>query len=253
MTHLEDQFAADRIQATIGIAACAAGTAAFAYVDFVRPDQLPSALFSLLFVRGVIVVLSLFLVLRIQTLEAPDALHWWTFIWLLAVVLLVLLVAAQVPRVDGLSNVRDLLTLLVIYLLLPNRLYLQVFAGAWFSLGMFVVLEGQGEALSFGVLSAHALGHMSGIGLSILIQRLKSTHFVRKAYRTTHDALGLDSDHPLICAWCRKLRIQSDWVSLEQHFPEVHFSHGICPDCFEQHNVDFPTVPFPPDTDQPER
>ena len=42
-----------------------------------------------------------------------------------------------------------------------------------------------------------------------------------------------------ICAWCKKVRDDSDyWSSVEDyvaHHSKVHFSHGICPDCMRQH------------------
>ncbi len=37
----------------------------------------------------------------------------------------------------------------------------------------------------------------------------------------------------VICAWCRKVRVDQEWTSLE-HFLAEHRSavtHGICPDC----------------------
>ena len=142
------------------------GLRAFAYVDIVRPDQPPQALFSLLFLRSVVLLLSLVLIVRIPKLSAPERLQRWMLLWLLTVVGLVLFLDALVPRVDGLSIVRDFLTLLVIYLLLPNRLSGQMLAGALFSIGVFVVQADRGEALSSGALSAHALGHALGLALS---------------------------------------------------------------------------------------
>ncbi len=39
-----------------------------------------------------------------------------------------------------------------------------------------------------------------------------------------------------ICAWCRKINVQGDWVAFEQYLKrehDLHSSHGICPDCRE--------------------
>src|SRR6266852_5548125 len=37
-----------------------------------------------------------------------------------------------------------------------------------------------------------------------------------------------------VCAWCRKIEYQNEWLSLEDHFMEQtggKASHGICPEC----------------------
>ncbi|HEY1583017.1 MAG TPA: hypothetical protein VGF73_07960 [Chthoniobacterales bacterium] len=37
-----------------------------------------------------------------------------------------------------------------------------------------------------------------------------------------------------VCAWCRKVNVNDDWVSFEQYLKrehDVHSSHGICPEC----------------------
>ena len=40
-----------------------------------------------------------------------------------------------------------------------------------------------------------------------------------------------------VCSWCRKLKLNGDWVPLEEFFErkfELDTSHGICPACSEQ-------------------
>ena len=37
-----------------------------------------------------------------------------------------------------------------------------------------------------------------------------------------------------VCAWCRKVNLNDDWISFEQYLKrehDVHFTHGICPEC----------------------
>jgi hypothetical protein len=37
-----------------------------------------------------------------------------------------------------------------------------------------------------------------------------------------------------VCAWCRKIEYNSQWLSLEAHFAQKtggQVSHGICPEC----------------------
>lgn len=40
-----------------------------------------------------------------------------------------------------------------------------------------------------------------------------------------------------VCAWCRKIGVDDEWVSLEQYFHhelKTLTSHGMCPECFEK-------------------
>jgi DNA-binding response OmpR family regulator len=41
-----------------------------------------------------------------------------------------------------------------------------------------------------------------------------------------------------ICSYCKKIKEQEQWSPLESYLAEhsaAHFSHGICPACYEQH------------------
>ncbi len=40
-----------------------------------------------------------------------------------------------------------------------------------------------------------------------------------------------------VCAWCRKIEYENNWLSLEDHFIQKtgqKVSHGICPECSER-------------------
>ena len=46
-----------------------------------------------------------------------------------------------------------------------------------------------------------------------------------------------------ICAWCRKIGHQDQWLPIEQYFAtgyNVETSHSICPECAKEH---FPKAP----------
>ena len=48
-----------------------------------------------------------------------------------------------------------------------------------------------------------------------------------------------------VCAWCRKVNVEDDWVSFEQYLQrelDVKSSHGICPSC-RASAIKHPTVP----------
>lgn len=37
-----------------------------------------------------------------------------------------------------------------------------------------------------------------------------------------------------VCAWCRKVNLNDNWITFEQYLKrehDVHFTHGICPEC----------------------
>lgn len=37
-----------------------------------------------------------------------------------------------------------------------------------------------------------------------------------------------------VCAWCRKVEVDGDWIAFEQYLKrahDVHSTHGICPTC----------------------
>lgn len=46
-----------------------------------------------------------------------------------------------------------------------------------------------------------------------------------------------------VCAWCRKIEYQDNWLSLEEHFVRKtgrQPSHGICPECLRKLRASFP-------------
>ena len=54
-----------------------------------------------------------------------------------------------------------------------------------------------------------------------------------KIYRVVSRLSYLES-FLLVCAWCRKIEYQNQWLSIEAHFTEKTGrkpSHGICPEC----------------------
>lgn len=48
-----------------------------------------------------------------------------------------------------------------------------------------------------------------------------------------------------VCAWCRKIEYQNNWLSLEEHFVQKTGrkpSHGICPECSQKVMASAPTA-----------
>lgn len=55
-----------------------------------------------------------------------------------------------------------------------------------------------------------------------------------------------------ICSYCKKIRKEGDWTSLERYMSdhsEALFSHGLCPDCAEKYYGEL----LHPDKDEPPR
>jgi hypothetical protein len=48
-----------------------------------------------------------------------------------------------------------------------------------------------------------------------------------------------------VCAWCRRINIEGNWISLEEFFeqdPNIKVSHGICPECSEKLKIELKTL-----------
>ncbi len=51
-----------------------------------------------------------------------------------------------------------------------------------------------------------------------------------------------------ICAWCRKVAHEDEWLSLEQYVErgfKIEASHGMCPDCAQRWGQETPSVSAP--------
>ena len=45
-----------------------------------------------------------------------------------------------------------------------------------------------------------------------------------------------------MCIFCKKIRINGDWLNIENFLSEhsdAEFSHGLCPDCIEKYYGEF--------------
>ena len=45
-----------------------------------------------------------------------------------------------------------------------------------------------------------------------------------------------------VCAWCRRIDVRHDWVSMEEYFRcelNTDLSHGICPECAAKFEEEF--------------
>jgi hypothetical protein len=51
-----------------------------------------------------------------------------------------------------------------------------------------------------------------------------------------------------VCAWCRKIKYDEEWVGLEQYMAQrqnIELTHGMCPTCYEAQTVAGRTAPSP--------
>jgi hypothetical protein len=94
----------------------------------------------------------------------------------------------------------------------------------------------------------HVLFGASGTPVNIVESALESGFTLLLALVTvgvTRHLLGrityLEGFIP-ICAWCRKVRLNDEWVSLEKFIesqPDAQCTHGICPECRKRHIDEF--------------
>lgn len=77
------------------------------------------------------------------------------------------------------------------------------------------------------------------LGLSVMRKRIET---LQEIYELKHRVHALESILPL-CSGCKKTRNdQGEWISIEQHIEENEdgtvVTHGLCPDCKEEHYGD---------------
>jgi hypothetical protein len=61
----------------------------------------------------------------------------------------------------------------------------------------------------------------------------------------THHRLTYLERFIVLCAWCRRVRSDQVWVSIDEflHQRQATTSHGLCPDCQTKVNAEIDAVP----------
>src|SRR4030095_2384683 len=156
------------------------------------------------------------------------------------------------PAGSSLPLRSPLFHLMLMYGLLPNRLWRQIGPPLLLS-GALIVLR---ETWLTGVTpDADVRGDelillvVNAVGILLLRHRLKLERDVDLAWAAEHEARLVSEQtlrelHTLhgiipICAHCKQVRTElGQWQQIEQYVAahtDANFSHGICPDCMKKH------------------
>lgn len=51
--------------------------------------------------------------------------------------------------------------------------------------------------------------------------------------------MNMVRNHSVICSYCKRVKYENDYwrrvVNSLNYYPDLQFSHGICPECYEKH------------------
>ncbi len=143
------------------------------------------------------------------------------------------------PTGSGLPLRSPVLILCIMYFAMPDTPLRQCVAPIALSLGLIglrmTTLSGGGVDVPGDVI---AIASLNALGMLTIRRRVRldaATSAVAGELRTLRDIIP-------ICSHCRKLRSEvGDWQQIERYFHErgeALFSHGICPDCLQEHYED---------------
>lgn len=173
----------------------------------------------------------------------------------MGIALWLIMINALRPQGSALPLRSPLLHIAVMYGALPNTFWRQALPPLLLAAGLVLLrltwLTGGASGDVAGDVLILAL--FSVVGVILIRRRLGLEHDVATAYTAEHAAREA-SERSLaevrtlrglipICAHCKKIRTDvGDWQQVERYVrdhSEAEFSHGICPDCLQEH---YPSV-----------
>lgn len=179
-------------------------------------------------------------------------------IWCLHFCAVVIFINSTRPPDYIQHSMLDVLILMTLYFLFPLPSPLHAIAPIAFSLGNLVMIFAIKTSVSpleaNVIVITYVLGNALGLYTAHRMHRYRRAHFIaldqEQALRVElEDALcnlkTLQGMLP-ICAHCKKVRDdQGYWTQIEQYVrahSEAQFTHGICPECIEEHYGDVEMV-----------
>jgi hypothetical protein len=144
------------------------------------------------------------------------------------------------PPGSGLPLRSPMIILTVMYFAMPSTFWRQCAAPLVMSAGLLALrltfLSGGGVDVPGDVV---ALVSLNALGVLAVARRLaleRATHQVVVELRNLQGIIP-------ICSYCRKVRSEvGDWQQLERYVhdhSDSAFSHGICPECMQEHHKEF--------------
>ena len=238
---LEDvQLSHDRQLAIAGLVLMLVPAIWFIRSDFVLSAGDPERLRDRLISRAFLVAVPLFGILVLRGARTRELYRQSVMIASWAMAICVLVIAALRPAGSGVSLRSPFLNIAVMYFMMPNARERMILPPLALSLGLIGLrltwlsggtADAGGDIVAIIVLNAVGILTAAGRG------RLEvATHAVVKELHTLRGIIP-------ICSYCRNVRTEvGQWQKLDRYVrerAEVDFSHGICPDCMEQHHPEF--------------
>jgi hypothetical protein len=204
-----------------------------------------------LIVRGLMVAVSLAALALLRTTSTSEAYTRIVFGFALATAVFIVAINALRPHGGTLPLRTPFFNIFMLYAALPNRFWRQVIPPLLLSAGVIALrlfwLTSGAEADIPGDLMIVVA--MNAIGLLVVRRRLRLEAEVNESWHAEHDArvtveqmmgeLKMLRGIIPICMHCKKVRtLANDWQGIERYVREhsdAKFSHGICPDCVQEH------------------
>lgn len=212
----------------------------------------PSAsYFWLVGMRVLFAVASLFVMLRLHDNIEPWQLDRLVFGWDTTAALLVVYIASTRPATYTNHAVINVLTILLIYVIIPLPMWLQIIPAGIISLGLIILgiyvnpWPDQPVTLTvlMGILVANVLGAVVSRELHVWKRRqfLTLSHEIETRLSLEQALAEIKTLRGIlpICTHCKRIWNDSGfWEQVEVYVHQhthAEFSHGLCPTCARQH------------------
>lgn len=184
----------------------------------------------------IIPAVSFFWLRKVRTRASYSTALLWTA---LAVVVVTLGLNAIRPQGSGLPLRSPLLVLCILYFAMPATPIRQCTPPMLMSVGLIALrmtwLRGGGIDVGGDVIAIVVLNMLGVMTIARRVHLEAATSAVVGELKTLRGIIP-------ICSHCRKLRSEiGGWQQIERYFHErsdALFSHGICPDCLQEHYQD---------------
>lgn len=204
---------------------------------------------QLLTVRALFLLVSVRVLVALPRTTSPAAADRLFFTWgLLFVSVTAYLISVRPPAHHEMLRL-SFAVILVAYCITPIPPARQAAATLFYSIIIFCACRHFDGVTLTTVAVVYAMCHLFGVVTSLRLNHRRRETFLgtlREAELKAHLEVTLAEVRTLrgllcICAWCKRIRAEEAWESVEKYVQSrthASFSHGICPDCLQAHVED---------------
>lgn len=245
----EHYLKSEKLQLAIAICVILIPNFIFSYSDYLLFGN-TSRFYYLIAIRAVHITLSTIILLVLNRIKKYQTFDIVAFSWWISLITLIFLVNFTRPAGYTQNSIIDMLILFAIYILVRNRLVLQIFPALMFSLVNIVFIITSKTSLKplalIVVLVSYVLANVLGI---FVARRLHVSGRIQFAALLNEKQLRKKLEHAIseiktlqgiipICSKCKKIRDDGGyWQQLEVYISDhsdADFSHSLCPHCVEE-------------------